>query len=214
MKKKCIALITTVAMLLLTAIPSFATSSDTSIYEFMSVEALAYCDLDEAPLEYQDDILVARDIIIHNTNWTVDGQVAIVHEDGTLQTLPEFSDLFPDWDIPSAEPLTNTAVPYTASFAGNVYLIHPSETEQAPAFYYFYPDGNVIMGTTYIPGTSWNGAYTNYTTLHEVGNVLRLSEGEAMTLTTPNPNHLYGARASTFSTEGYAIMYVMEVSDL
>ena len=208
--KKCIALITSVAILLLATIPSFAAAPDTSMYEFMSIEALAYCDLDEAPIEYQDDILAARDAIIHSTNWTVNGQTQIVLEDGTIQELPEFSELFPDWDIPKAKNIPDI-VTYSANFNGVIYLFNPTTT-QTPPFYVFYPGSYLVeMGATSIPGSSWNAAFTNYTSGYEVGNATNLPVGAAYQLNVASTSFVYGARASTFSTEGYAALYVSDV---
>ncbi len=60
----------------------------------------AYMDLDAAPEELHQKILDARNVIIYSKSWTVDGQCAITCPDGSVQPLPEFSDLFPGWDVP------------------------------------------------------------------------------------------------------------------
>lgn len=65
----------------------------------LSVNELAYMDLEGASPELREEILDARAQIVYNTSWTVDGAVSIRHKDGTKEKLPEFSDLFPDWDL-------------------------------------------------------------------------------------------------------------------
>lgn len=61
----------------------------------------AYMDLEAAPATLKEDILNARTKIIHSQGWTVNGSCYIKHADGTIENLPEFSYLFPGWDIPS-----------------------------------------------------------------------------------------------------------------
>ncbi len=65
-----------------------------------SAAVYAYLDLDTAPISLRDDILKARDVIIHSEGWTVDGTGFVVQPDGTTTALPKFSDLFPGWDLP------------------------------------------------------------------------------------------------------------------
>lgn len=69
-------------------------------YQTLGINELAYCNLDEAPEEWQDDILQAREEIIYSQSWTVDVACVIQNEDGTIEELPEFSELFPEWDVP------------------------------------------------------------------------------------------------------------------
>jgi hypothetical protein len=59
-------------------------------------------------------------------------------------------------------------------------------------------------------GNSWNGAYDDINTGAEVGFRIDMAKGAKLNLTNPNTAHVYGARASTYSTEDYAEMYVTE----
>lgn len=46
-----------------------------------------------------------REEIIYSKSWTADGVVAFVrHRDGTIEKIPEFSEVFPGWEIPKTEP--------------------------------------------------------------------------------------------------------------
>lgn len=101
----------------------FASAADASISmdsSMASVKALAYMDLESAPVAMQDDILRAREqIIFGDQAWTVDGAVSLICADGTVEMLPEFSDLYPGWDIPtrdiSESNYTESLTPYSTS---------------------------------------------------------------------------------------------------
>lgn len=69
----------------------------------MSVEDYAYMDIETAPASMKDAILEARTEIIYSESWSVDGTAYITYQDGTIEVLPKFSDLFPDWDVPTAD---------------------------------------------------------------------------------------------------------------
>jgi beta-lactamase regulating signal transducer with metallopeptidase domain len=75
-------------------------SEESIDYATLSPKELAYCDLKAAPKEWKQAILDARNTIIFNHSWTVNGQGASGSADGTITPLPEFSDLFPGWDVP------------------------------------------------------------------------------------------------------------------
>lgn len=100
-----------------------AVSAEKANYAVMSLEELAYCDLETAPAAWQDDIVAAREDIIYSKSWTVDGQCALITPDGTVEELPEFYDLFPaDWAIPSSAGETDDEemiVPYADDFDRN-----------------------------------------------------------------------------------------------
>lgn len=79
----------------------------------VSVTELAYMDLESAPAEIRADILAAREkIIFGDQAWTVNGAVSIFGRDGTIQELPEFSELYPDWELPGAA--ATSSVPASA----------------------------------------------------------------------------------------------------
>ena len=46
-----------------------------------------------------------REEIIYSKSWTADGVVGFVrHRDGTIEKVPEFSEVFPGWEVPKTEP--------------------------------------------------------------------------------------------------------------
>lgn len=76
------------------------------LFSFSSAEEVntyAYMDIESASKELKSTILAARSVIIYNCNWVADeitGQ--ITRNDGTIEVLPKFHELFPsDWDIPA-----------------------------------------------------------------------------------------------------------------
>ena len=101
----------------------FASATNVSIStasSMSSVEAFAHMDLESAPVAMQDDILQAREQIIFGEQaWTVDGAVSLIYADGTVKPLPEFSDLYPGWDIPtvnvSESSYTESLMPFSNS---------------------------------------------------------------------------------------------------
>lgn len=75
--------------------------------DVQAAQAYAYLDLESASEEMKEKILEARNTIIFSQGWTTEGVFAYVeHSDGTIEVLPQFSDLFPGWDIPTEEPRT------------------------------------------------------------------------------------------------------------
>lgn len=69
--------------------------------ELLTIASYAYMDLDSAPSSIKETIISAREKIIFNDlSWTVGGGY-FKNPDGTIEILPEFSDLFPGWDIPN-----------------------------------------------------------------------------------------------------------------
>lgn len=76
------------------------TAAECAYLDLDAAAEYAYMDLDAAPEELHQKILDARNVIIYSKSWTVDGQCAITCPDGSVQPLPEFSDLFPGWDVP------------------------------------------------------------------------------------------------------------------
>lgn len=211
MKKKSVFFIPVIAVFI-ACMTSVNATTNVIQYASLSTEALAYCDLSTAPEVWHDDILLARNDIIYSTSWTVDGQVELILEDGTVQQLPEFSDLFPDWDIPVNNSYSNqSASTRTANYVGYVYLQAPSATETTPVFYTFFPLSNrITMGMDSFAGTSWNGGFEDISTGTEIGYSAGMAKTTVLNLTNPNTSNAYGARASTNSTAGYAMMYVTE----
>ncbi|MGO4789056.1 hypothetical protein AB4124_16675 [Paenibacillus sp. 2KB_20] len=221
MKKNALSFFSVLTLILLLT-PSLALANDRQDhYASMSQKELAYQDLDLSPEEWKDEILDARNSIIYSTSWTVDGQVAYELPDGTIEELPEFSDLFPDWEVPKLkedvrkEQLAKlTAYDFqilAANYVGFVYLFEPSNSSATLPFYTFYTSANrVTMIADSLPGTSYNGGFTNIDTGADLGYVNNVKQGGKIYLTNPVRNTAYGARASTYSTTGYAQMSVVD----
>jgi len=205
MKKNVFATICAVALMISFAVPGYAAYVEAE-YTTMSVEELAYCDLDAAPIALQDDILAAREDIIYSHSWTVDGQCVLIAPDGTVEELPEFYDLFPaDWDVPVSCVESVAAVPYSDEifFSGRIYL-HEKTDNWATPFYTFTGNGaGVQMVLTSIPGATCNMGFTNITRNQDAGYVTDRRAGYTFGIFTSR-NIMYGARASTNSTTGYA----------
>ncbi|MEJ8306445.1 hypothetical protein [Saccharibacillus sacchari] len=200
-------------------VPSFAKAADQSIYSAMSLDQLAYSDVEHAPKEWKEKILAAREKLIYSESWTVDGQVSYELPDGTLKSLPEFSELFPGWDVPKVNTFKASDHPVAlddpiftimaASYVGYVYLFNPPVGQETPNFYAFTANTNrVTMEASTLPGSSYNAGYANLTNGTSVGWANNLALGSKFHLTNPVSGHSYAARASTYSTEGYALMSV------
>lgn len=123
----------------------------TEMHEAEIADAMeyAYRDLDSASEDEQALILEARNTIIYSVSWVADGyEMEIIDADGTVEEVPSFSELFPDWDIPTVEcdeastspvaieniitPLTATSTTYT------YYLQNPSSSSDTSPFCPFY----------------------------------------------------------------------------
>ena len=62
-------------------------------------------DLDTAPAELQETIQKAREVIIYSQSWVADGfECYVTSPDGTRETIPSFSELFPGWELPAIDP--------------------------------------------------------------------------------------------------------------
>lgn len=215
MKRAVTAIVTALAVTIMGILPSFAAIDETYQYKLMTTEQLAYCDIHSAPAEVQADILEARDAIIHSTSWTVDGQAEICHPDGTIEKLPEFSELFPDWDIPTVPDAENDIMPYSLSYDGFVYLQHPTSTVTPP----FYAGSAGATGITIVvraislPGSSWNCAIDRLGSgsRQEVSFARDMGVGSRLQYSNTRGGVNYAVRASTYSTEGYAQMSVYEM---
>ena len=72
--------------------------------ELRAAAVYAYMDVDTAPKILEPVILQSRGKIIFSESWTVHGKTFTVRANGTVEHDPEFSYLFPTWDIPKAEP--------------------------------------------------------------------------------------------------------------
>lgn len=112
--KKFLSMTMTLIMLMALAVPAFAvnkesdSNSEAEVQEEIlgSASEFAYLDADKATPELKEKILEARKEIIYNTDWVADGYVGCIRNIKTgklIKELPEFSEVFPGWDVPIEE---------------------------------------------------------------------------------------------------------------
>ncbi len=131
-------------------------SSLASIDVAPKTRALAYADFEKATPAQQEKILAARNEVIFSAEGWYDDQggvyaVNVNEESKTYQEVPKFSELFPDWDVPT-EPdvdIGETAIPtssdtFTTRFNGTVSV---PKYEEGVISGYFYTTGT-IRGVT------------------------------------------------------------------
>lgn len=186
-----------------------------------AVRATAYMDIEKASPSQREAILAARRQIVYGDQaWTVDGAAAVLHADGTIEYLPEFSDLWPDWDL--AEISGQTPDPYaslnTAKEGNTVHyddvplLPAQSGTRYAPTFYRFNANGNIVytwmvsMDKVYLCNIGFNNEDTGEDITWRPG----LKANEQLLLNTRSGVR-YGVRASAAgATSANAHMVVSE----
>ena len=79
--------------------------SDDADMTLEEAQSFAYMDLDAAPAELQETIRKAREVIIYSRAWVADGfECYVTSPDGTRETIPSFSELFPGWELPAIDP--------------------------------------------------------------------------------------------------------------
>lgn len=187
-----------------------------------TVEDLAYMDLDSAPYALQQDILKARQQIIYGEQpWTVDGAVFIIHGDGTVETLPEFSELYPGWDVPSCEIIKIDFVPVGLAdgdieFGGPVKLeLYPDNGVNTKDFFTFTGNGRpvgVYAQTTPCDDARYNIGFTNTSTGRDMGWVPNLS-GKAVAAIDTKVSQHYGIRGSVYKPEHVEQYYIKVTQD-
>lgn len=112
--KKFLSMTMTLIMLMALAVPAFAVNkesdpnSEAEVQDEIleSASEFAYLDADKATPELKEKILEARKEIIYNTDWVADGYVGCIRNIKTgklIKELPEFSEVFPGWDVPIEE---------------------------------------------------------------------------------------------------------------
>lgn len=223
-----------------------------------STQKLAYMDIESAPEALQDDILAARaEIIFGEQAWTVDGAVQLVKADGTIQQLPEFKDLYPDWDIPNIDysgQATNSTFEYmlneldpdqpwtidgavqavkadgtveklpelsellginmdapARAVSGKVLFNNPvllkiADDQDSTPFYSFNSTGENIRTTVQtLPGDRCNVGYTNEDTHQSVGWYPNMEKGDSLDLVNPTSGTRYGVRASVYRASDVGI---------
>ena len=112
--KKFLSMTLTLIMLMAFAVPAFAVDKESDLSSAAEVQEeileraseFAYLDADKATPELKEKILEARKEIIYNTDWVADGYVGCIRNIKTgklIKELPEFSEVFPEWDVPVEE---------------------------------------------------------------------------------------------------------------
>lgn len=158
--------------------------------EQMSTQQLAYMNLDSAPKSLKNEILEAREEIIYGDQaWTVNGAVSIIKRDGSVEEVPEFSDLYPEWEVPehktvpltlgiSAEDFVGN-VRSTIGFYDNVYLTIKSRIENGKPFYRFLGDGREVGAyAATMPKDKYNLGFYNENTFKDEGWLPSLEKNE------------------------------------
>lgn len=205
MKKNICATICAFALMLTLVAPGYAAYVE-SDYAEMSVEELAYCNLETAPAALHDEIVSAREDIIFSQSWTVDGQCVLIAPDGTVEELPEFYDLFPaNWDIPASAVDSVDITPYAGEifYSGEVKL--PQKTDAlATPFFRFEGNGSLVrMQITQLPVSYCNLGFTNLTLNKDAAFVTEKREGYILGISSSS-RYTYGARASVDGDPVYA----------
>lgn len=186
------------------------------------IEKYAYMNYDYASNNLKEKIIEARRKIVYgNQSWTVGGQISKINKDGTIEKLPEFKDLYPDWnlkDLTDSKTTANTIVKgdidnqkslLSTYFAGNVDI--PRSLVGSNTFYKFNANGSTVA--TYaltLPGTKINLGYTNEDTGQDVGWISNLSKGEGISMKTANGTR-YGVRCSTSDVPGKGYIVVESI---
>lgn len=170
------------------------------------------------PIEERNRILAARYAIVYgNTRWTVNGAIKLVDLYGNTQLIPEFTDLFPDWNLADIREYANTlqkdkitTSPYAANFNNNVFFDLVG-SEDAPTFYSWNSGGKqtVIIADT-APGSHYNAGVKNLDSDTDVGWIPNIEVGTGITLDYPSTNTRYGARVSSPDKTGYGRVRVYE----
>ena len=198
-----------------------AVSASAAVPTAMSAEQLAYMDLDSAPYVLQQDILDARAEIIFEQSWTVDGAVSIINlDDGTEETLPEFSELFPGWDIP-VHPYKMEIDYIPAIQAGSldngvnaILGVYPDNGYDSEPFTTFVGTGSWVGAYAWsspVDGAHYNLGFTNTSTGQNLGWIYNLSGTQGAKVNTQT-NMMYSVRGSVNRDE-YAGGYYMIITD-
>ena len=183
-----------------------------------NVSHYAYMDLDVAPAELRGTILEAREQIIFAHSWVAEGEGWIEQPDGTIEVLPQFYDLVPeDWDVPCDPRVADRAVlggdadiaSTSTLFYGSVFFHKPSNTALTDPFR-TWTDIRGTMKTTVVSlnqPDSCNVGYTNMRTGKSLAYSSRMKPGATCNYTISSPT-IVGARASTYSNEGYGYLRI------
>ncbi|MCC7571433.1 hypothetical protein KO465_08990 [Candidatus Micrarchaeota archaeon] len=229
--KKGLSLLLTVIFVMSLSVSAFAnsTSGELSLVDYANMDFAsvpdnmkeiildyAYMDIASAPDNLKETILEARNIIIYSQAWTVDGACVVVRADGTREEVPEFSELFPGWDVPIIN-AQNARVADTAiitrggpTFSDWVTLSAPPPNTNTPPFFTWYGDGMKYTYASIIPGATYNLGYHLVSTGQSLGWKPGLVQGEGFEMRV-GATTTYAVRASTYSTTGSAYIYVNNI---
>lgn len=220
--KKLLSVLCAVFMVMAMAAPAFAAD----VQSAPDARGIAYIDTQIASPEQKADILAARrEIIYGNQSWTVNGAVSIINADGSVTELPEFSELFPGWDLteisarsPANLEDNDMAALSVISYGKSLELKSPSQVLNTDAFYRFNANGNdIYVKALTLPSNmeKYNVGFNNEDDGEDLGWISSLELGQKATLSTSNGVR-YGVRASsaTEGVKGYAYMSVSEDPDI
>lgn len=151
--KKLLSVLCAACMILAMAVPALAATAEPP-----TVEEYAQMSLEGASPELVEIILDSRwELVYGHQAWTVNGAVSIQHEDGTVEQLPEFSDLFPGWNLTEISrhgaqtvtvfpnSLSAPASPRAIGFNSTITLAMPISGKNTTPFYYFNGTGEEIV---------------------------------------------------------------------
>ena len=177
-----------------------------------AAEKIAYMDINAASPALKAEILEARNVIIFNETWIADGYEATMTEpDGTVYSVPHFSELFPsDWDLPIEEPSNlNMAAATRGNQGGDtlrVQLKNPSSSVMSAPFAvaYNYEESFTVHVDDLEISETCNIGFKNEETGESVGVFTRKPVGFMVGIdAVPGTSAIVSARASTYSTPGY-----------
>ena len=187
------------------------------------VESYAYMDYSSAPTDVQPLILEARSQIVYgDQGWSAEeGAISVEYPDGSIEVMPTFSELWPDWDLAQIDEYTDAKYNYdnvslveidgkAASFAGPVDL--PLQSAQNGKTFYSFnsASGTAATWASTLPlGTTVNIGYTNEDTGADAGWIPNVPAGRKVQLNGTSGTR-YSVRASLTNVSGTAYMNVSE----
>ena len=171
----------------------------------IEAEQYAYLDIDSASPELKEKILDARDAIIFSKNWVADGYEAFVtnENDEVVEILPEFSTVFPGWDLPKDD-VASTETDSTFPEQMNPPAIVNPLSYSASTWIRL---GSWVPATRLTSSKTYNIGYNNATTGTSLAYRNHLTLSEKFQINNVQ-NIKLAIRASTYSTPGYATMVV------
>ncbi len=190
-----------------------------------AVDSIAYLDTKNASPELRDKILDARCAIVYGDQaWTVDGAVYRLLPDGSREEIPEFSALFPGWDVSEISTYARTkwdSSPHTVSvypsarrasigYEGVIDLPIALSVNLGYNFYSFTGDGSTVYAyAKTIPGDKYNIAIYDNDLKTDVSYEPNTTPGRDYGCILSSENgHRYDCRASSIGVSGHAKMIV------